>query len=118
MREGGFCIGMTDDAFTYSDGELKYSNFVSRISVIGTAATTYELQRIHPGMHNLRPMAHYPAWKTCGELCKGSYIFASTVFFSDGDIPDEEPILSIGNGSVYISFLGHTESVNIEENTI
>lgn len=118
VREGGFCVGMTDDAFTYSDGELKYSNFVSRISVIGTAATTYELQRIHPGMHNLRPMAHYPAWKTCGELCKGSYIFAATIFFSDGDIPDEEPILSIENGSVHISFLGHTESVNTEENII
>ena len=104
VREGGFCIGTLDDAYKYSKGTLCYKGALSKISVVSNCQTVSELQKIHPGMHNLCPMAYYPTWKTAGLLGAGEYIFATSVFFSDGKIPADEPIIKIEGASVSVSF--------------
>ena len=104
VREGGFCIGTLDDAYKYSEGTLCYKGALSKISVVSNCQTVSELQNIHPGMHNLCPMAYYPTWKTAGLLGAGEYIFATSVFFSDGKIPADEPIIKIEGSTVSVSF--------------
>lgn len=113
MREGGFCIGVRDDAYSYADGRLEYGGAVSRIRVYGEQSTVYELRRIHPGMHDLCPMAYYPTWKTVSQLPAGEYVFATSVFFSDCKIPAEEPSVTVSAGSVRVDFLGQTRTVEL-----
>jgi hypothetical protein len=115
VREGGFCIGVRDDAYTYSDSTLRHGNKVSKISVRGNCKTSAVLQRIHPGMHNLAPMAYYPTWQSTDMLDKGEYIFATTVFFSDGKIPTEEPAVIVDGNTVTVSFDGKTKTLNLSE---
>ncbi len=113
VREGGFCVGTKDDAYAYANGRLSYGNAVSHIKVYGDQNTYYELQRIHPGMHNLCPMAYYPAWKTVSQLEAGEYVFVSSVFFSDRIITEEEPVISISDNVVKVEFAGKTKTVKL-----
>ncbi|MBQ8357142.1 MAG: DUF2264 domain-containing protein [Clostridia bacterium] len=112
IREGGFCIGVTDDSWRYENGRLCYGNAVSSIRVVSDTESKFELQKIHPGMHNLRPMAYYPTWKT-KELPKGSYIFATTVFFSTDKIPQEEPRVTLSGNTVTVGFAGKNQTVSV-----
>lgn len=112
IREGGFCIGVTDDSSGYQDGVLTWGNAVSRIKVVSDCPTVYELQKIHPGMHNLRPHAYYPSWKT-KELPAGTYIFATTVFFSDRKKPIEEPEITLNNTTATVRFGGYEKTVRV-----
>ncbi len=110
IREGGFCIGISDDAWTYGEGVLTYGDTVSKIDVVSNCETRFELQRIHPGTHNLRPHAHYPSWRT-KEMPAGSYIFATTVFFSNGKQPTEEPEVRLEGTAVTVRFNGYQKTV-------
>ncbi len=114
VREGGFCIGIVDDAYKYENGNMTYKNSLSKIKVTSNCDTVFELQKIHPGMHNLRPLAYYPTWKTRGLLDKGEYIFATTVFFSDGLIPADEPIVEINGSKVTVRFEDYTKVVDVK----
>ena len=114
VREGGFCIGTTTDAICYGDGTLRYGNAVSSISVLSDCETVCELQTIHPGMHNLRPLAYYPTWRTKGVLDAGEYLFVSTVFFSDGLIPENAPAVKIDGNTVSVSFEAYTKTVDVK----
>ena len=115
VREGGFSIGTSDDAYKYSEGALTYKEALSKINVTSSCDTVFELQNIHPGMHNLRPMAYYPTWKTAGSLSAGEYVFASTVFFSDGKIPVEEPSVQINGNIVTVSFEGKEKALDLSK---
>ena len=66
-------------------------------------------------MHNLSPMAYYPTWQSVGMLNKGEYIFATTVFFSDGKIPTEEPSVVINGDTVTVSFDGKTKTLDLSK---
>ena len=107
VREGGFCIGVTDDGWRYENGVLTYGDTVSSIRVVSNTETKFELQKIHPGMHNLRPHAYYPAWRTA-ELPAGTYLFATTVFFSTKEKPQAAPEVKIDGNTVTVRF-GDTE---------
>lgn len=113
IREGGFCIGMTDDARIFADGALTYQNAISKIEVIGNAETFYSLERIHPGMHNLRPLAFYPCWTTKTPVQAGEYLFATTLLFTDHKAADEKPIIQTDGGIVTISFDGEMRRVDL-----
>ena len=76
-------------------------------SPINDTETKFELQKIHPGMHNLRPHAYYPAWRTA-ELPAGTYLFATTVFFSTKEKPQAAPEVRIDGNTVTVRF-GDTE---------
>ncbi len=118
VREGGFCIGVVDDAYDYSDGCLTWKNYISKISVTSDIKTVFELQTIHPGMHNLCPLAFYPTWKTRNVLLPGEYIFATTVFFSNDKIPANEPIVEIDGSRVTVKFEDYTKVVDIDAYTV
>ena len=112
VREGGFCIGVTDDSSQYRDGILTYGSTVSKIRVISNCETKLELQRIHPGMHNLRPLALFPTWKS-KILPAGEYLFATTVFFSTDKQPAEEPNVTLSESSVTVRFDGNETTVHV-----
>lgn len=113
VREGGFCIGVTDDAYRYDAGVLTYGNAVSKIDVVSDCKTALELQKIHPGMHNLCPLAYYPTWKT-EILPAGEYVFATTVFFSNGKQPKEAPTVTVNGNTVTAQFDGVKKTVEVE----
>jgi hypothetical protein len=110
VREGGFTIGMTDDAYNYESGSLTYGKTVSRVKVYSDVKTSYQLQRIHPGRHNLRPHAYYPTWTTGRTLDAGTYAFASSVFFSTKKAPSMEPEVLLEGTRVKIKY-GNFEKV-------
>ena len=115
VREGGFSIGTLDDDYTFSSGRLYYKGAVSEISVVSNCETCYELQKIHPGMHNLCPLAYYPNWRTKGELKRGEYIFATSVFFSDAKEPAERPEIKIEGSIVTVAFRGNVKKIDVSE---
>ena len=104
VREGGFTIGMTDDSYNYDGGVLTYGDTVSRVRVFSDTKTSYRLERIHPGMHNLRPHAYYPTWTTGDSLSAGTYIFATSVFFSTEKSPANHPEIEIEGTRVKIKY--------------
>ena len=112
VREGGFSIGVTDDAIQSRNGTLIYGNTVSRINVVASADTKFDLQRIHPGMHNLRPHAYYPTWKT-KTLPAGEYVFATTVFFSTDKHPKEEPTVLLQDNTVTVRFGDYEKTIGV-----
>ncbi len=118
VREGGFCIGTESDAYTYENGALRYGSLLSSIEVVSKCETEYELQIIHPGMHNLRPLAYYPTWKTKGALEKGEYVFATTVFFSSEKVPMEKPSISVDGRTVTVSYNGKRVVVDTEKEVV
>ena len=113
VREGGFSIGTLDDGYTFSAGRLSYKGAVSEISVVSNCETRYELQKIHPGMHNLCPLAYYPNWRTKSELNSGEYIFVTSVFFSDTKEPTERPEVKIEGSVVTVTFDGKVKKIEV-----
>ena len=114
VSEGGFCIGTEDDAYNYDEnGTFSYKGTVSKINVTSNVNTRFVLQKIHPGMHNLRPLAYYPTWKT-DELPQGEYIFATTVFFSDGKEPSNTPLVHIDGKTVTVTFGDYEKTVELK----
>lgn len=79
--EGGFSVGIRDDAFSAEENTVCYGSTESKIAVFSEVKTKYDIHRIHPGMHLLKPQAMYPVYKT-DELQKGEYLFAVLVGFS------------------------------------
>lgn len=115
VREGGFCIGTETDGYTYANGRLSYDGAVSKIDVAADVDTVFQLQNIHPGMHNLRPLAYYPSWTTQTALGKGEYLFATTVFFSNGRQPEQMPAVEIDGSTVTVAFEGKVKIVETGE---
>ncbi|MBQ6824596.1 MAG: DUF2264 domain-containing protein [Clostridia bacterium] len=115
IREGGFCIGTTDDERTFAAGCLTIRNTVSKIEVVSNTETAYRLERIHPGMHNLRPLAYYPSWTTGIPVPAGEYLFVTTVLFTDHKIPQEKPLIQINGNIVLITFGGERHTVDLQK---
>lgn len=113
VREGGFTIGMTDDSYNYDGGVLTYGDTVSRVRVFSDTKTSYRLERIHPGMHNLRPHAYYPTWTTGDSLAAGTYIFATSVFFSTEKSPANHPEIEIEGTRVKIKYGNYEKELEI-----
>ena len=110
VQEGGFCIGVTDDSARYSEGTLTYRNMISGIEAAGSCPTEPMLEKIHPGMHNLRPLAYYPAWTTA-VLKPGDYLFASTVFFTADQVPVAAPSVTLDGNTVTVRFGAYNKTV-------
>jgi hypothetical protein len=104
VSEGGFCIGVTDDNVRFDKGTITYGNTVSSIEVMSDVPVKQGSRTIHPGMHNLSPLAYYPVWHTENVLEAGEYLFVSTVFFSTCDKPEEKPEIKIDGNTVTVSF--------------
>lgn len=112
VQEGGFCIGTVDDSHRFKDGVLCYKNMISGIDCVSNVKVVKKLERAVPGMHNLRPMAYYPAYET-EELKKGEYIFASSVFFTTDKVPETKPIVTIENNQVTVEFEDYKKTIMV-----
>jgi len=113
VSEGGFCVGVMDDGWVFDEGKLTYGNTVSTVEVVSDVPVQYRLRTIHPGMHNLRPLAHYPIWRTKNVLEKGEYVFATTVFFSTDKQPTKKPEVKIAGNTVTVKFGDKIQTVEV-----
>jgi hypothetical protein len=113
VSEGGFCIGVTDDNIQFEGGDITYGNTVSSIEVLADVPVILGARTIHPGMHNLSPLAYYPMWSTQDLLDAGEYLFVSTVFFSTDVKPQNKPEIKVENGTVKIEFHGVVKEVTL-----
>ena len=100
--EGGFSVGIRDDGFKIDENRITYGKIQSQIIVKSTVEVSYDIHRIHPGMHLLQPQALYPVYKT-EVLEKGEYIFATLICFTtDGNI-QTSPEVIINNDAVTVN---------------
>ena len=113
VTEGGFCIGVTDDNVQFDGGVITYGNTVSSIEVISDVPVTLGSRTIHPGMHNMSPLAYYPVWSTENMLDTGEYLFVSTLFFSTANKPQSKPEIRINNDTVTVEFNGMEKEVKL-----
>ena len=113
VSEGGYCVGVTDDGVQFEGGTVTYGNTVSSLEVVSSVPVKLGPRTIHPGMHNLSPLAYYPVWRTENMLEAGEYIFVSTVFFSTDERPADKPHILINENSVTVSFDGSTKTVEL-----
>ena len=94
---------ITPDGVQFDGARITYGDTISEISVVSDVPTVLSTRTIHPGMHNLRPHAYYPAWRTA-ELPAGTYLFATTVFFSTKEKPQVAPEVKIDGNTVTVRF--------------
>lgn len=113
VREGGFCIGVTDDNVQFDGGRITYGQALSSIDVISDVPVILGSRTIHPGMHNLRPLAYYPTWTTENMLEAGEYLFVSTVFFSTDRRPESSPEITVDGEGVTVRFENVTKKVKL-----
>lgn len=113
MTEGGFCVGVTDDNVQFEQGKIFYGDTLSSIEVISEFPVTLGSRTIHPGMHNMSPLAYYPVWATENMLEAGEYLFVSTVFFSTENKPQSKPEIRIENNTVIVEFNGAVKEVTL-----
>jgi len=113
VSEGGFCIGVSDDNVQLDPGKVTYGNTVSSIEVLSNAPVKLGTRTPHPGMHNLRPLAHYPMWSTKQPLSPGEYVFVSTVFFSTEKAPEIKPDVQLDGNTVTVCFGEHTQTISL-----
>ena len=113
VSEGGFCVGVTDDGVEFDGGAITYGTTVSSIEVVSSVPVKLGPRTIHPGMHNLCPLAYYPTWRTEDLLEAGEYIFVSTVFFSTEEKPEDKPRIAIEGNTVTVSFDGNAKKIEL-----
>lgn len=93
--EGGFSVGVEDDDFLAGAGIVRRGKQVSTIAVSGTVTGELGNEAAHPGMHLLKPRSLYPCWRT-GVLEPGTYVFATTVYYStDGTLEKDTPTICL-----------------------
>ena len=110
--EGGFSVGVLDDNFFAGEGEVSCGEQVSTIAAVSSVPCTLGNEASHPGMHLLKPRAIYPCYRT-DVLPKGSYLFASVVYYStDGKKEESSPAVTVSDGSVTVSYEGKTVTIN------
>ncbi len=114
VSEGGFCVGVTDDGVQFDGARITYGDTISEINVVSDVPTVLSTRTIHPGMHNLSPLAYYPIWTTGEMLEAGEYRFVTTVFFSTGEKPGGKPEIRMEENAVTVTFDGITKTVTLE----
>ncbi len=84
VREGGYSIGLDDDAYEYENGVLRYRDLTSVIAPVSDTELRLRLETHTPERHILSPQSKYPVYET-DILVPGEYFFASAVAFSQGE---------------------------------
>ena len=113
VSEGGFCVGTLNDNVRLEKGQITCGDTVSSIDVIASVPVKLGTKAIHPGMHNLKPLAYYPIWTTDSTLPAGEYVFISTVFFSTKEMPTEKPSIEHEGDRIRVSFGSFTQTINL-----
>lgn len=113
VSEGGFCVGTLNDNVRLEKGQITCGDTVSSIDVIASVPVKLGTKAIHPGMHNLKPLAYYPIWTTDSTLPAGEYVFISTVFFSTKEMPAEKPSIEREGNRIRVSFGSFTQTINL-----
>jgi len=75
--------------------------------------TSYDIHRIHPGMHLLQPQAMYPVYKT-EVLPKGEYIFVTLVCFTTNGSKQVAPEVKINGENISLKQNGKAISIKVE----
>lgn len=110
VLEGGFSVGVTDDAFDAGAGFVRRDNEISMISVTADVPANLESEAAHPGMHTLKPRSIYPCYRT-NVLPAGRYRFATTVYYATDGIVEEFPKVQLTDEGVQIRFEGTSRSI-------
>lgn len=113
VYEGGFSVGIRDDGFIVDQNSIAYGQVQSQIIVKSNLPTSYDIHRIHPGMHLLQPQALYPVYKTeCLE--KGEYIFATLVCFTTNGSKQIAPKVEINGENISLNQNGKIINIKVE----
>lgn len=116
--EGGFSVGTYDDGSiidncdsyaSYSDGKKLYSKMYTVSDTPFRYTTMYHM----PGQHILAPASGYPAYST-DILDVGTYLFASVFFFTDNDIPETSPEISLEGNTLTVSYKGNEKTIKLD----
>lgn len=97
--EGGYSVGVRDDAYMTSGNSIVYGNKKSTIISLSDVKSKYSVHSIQPGMHLLQPQALYPTYAT-EPLDKGEYLFATLVCFTTDGKEQIAPEIKI-NGNTF-----------------
>ena len=113
VYEGGFSVGIRDDGFIVDQNSIAYGQVQSQIIVKSNLPTSYDIHRIHPGMHLLQPQALYPVYKTeCLE--KGEYIFATLVCFTTNGKKQNPPKVAVSDNKITVTYGEFEKTIKID----
>ncbi|MBQ7475610.1 MAG: DUF2264 domain-containing protein [Clostridia bacterium] len=112
IREGGYPIGVFDDAYSFEDGVMRYRGAFSAIRTVSSVPVRYRLETHCPERHILAPQSRYPVYET-DELDAGEYFFASVFSYSEGRI-EPLPSLSLKDGVVRIDGGGIISEIKLK----
>lgn len=113
VMEGGFSVGVLDDAFSATAGQVSYGKEISRLEVVSDVPCKLASDAAHPGMHLLKPRSYYPCYTT-QVLPAGTYRFACAVcYVTDGET-GVAPVMAMEADCVKIDFHGKQYKVTTQ----
>lgn len=111
--EGGFSIGLRDDAYVTNENNIVYGNVKSTVISVSNVESRYCIHRIHPGMHLLQPQAIYPAYMT-GALNEGDYLFATLACFTTDGKEQVAPEVTLDGNKVTVKQNSFVKTFTVE----